>query len=176
MSFARVGFKLDWQTRGGVVYWKLMKFAKDTIHGFKCLSIGNPGKVMTESMAWKKTKALGRKEYQQPVELIVKSKKKVRVKWNVWSPVSLKSQHLLLSYKIEYFNGKLSESHDWKTNTKDHSCSGMSSKEEVVERVTGQELAHLPHDAVFVKCPDVYLKPYCRKNKYLFPEALLKNT
>lgn len=38
---------------------------------------------MTESMAWKKPKDLGREEDQQPVELIVKSKKKLRVNWNV---------------------------------------------------------------------------------------------
>lgn len=56
-----------------------MKFAKDTICSFKYSGMGKPEKVVTESTAGKKPKTLGTKEYQQPVELIVKSTKKLRV-------------------------------------------------------------------------------------------------
>lgn len=69
--------------KGRVGIWEAMKFATDTTCSFKRSGIGKPGKIMTESMAWKKPKDLGREEDQQPVELIVKSKKKLRVNWNV---------------------------------------------------------------------------------------------
>lgn len=55
-----------------------------------------------------------------------------------------------------------------------HVQESAAKKEEVLEWVAGQELVHLPHEAVLAKCPDVYLKLYHRKSKYLFLEALLK--
>lgn len=57
----------------------MMQLVKGTAHSFKWSRAGKPGKVMIERMAFKKPKALGRKKYQQPMELIVKSKKKLRV-------------------------------------------------------------------------------------------------